>query len=116
MKSNNNLAEQVATYIVQCRLDQLVELTITDLTRCFQVSKPILINHFKKRIGTTPGKFILREKMNRAIFLMARDHQLTVKKLSENLGFCKCDYFIEVFKNHFGLPPNKYREIRLKTY
>ncbi len=110
---NINLEERAAAYILECNLDQLRELTVSKLTRYFKVSKAHLTNKFKQGKGITPGKFILREKMVRAALLMERDGQLTVKKLTEIMGFSACDYFIRIFKHHLGLSPKKYREIRI---
>lgn len=112
---NNNFADQVVHFILRCNLEQLKELTIMDITEHFGVSKVYLINQFKSEKGITPGKFIVREKMYRVACMMERDHKITVKELCERTGFSTCDYFIRVFKAHFGLPPGQYRDIKLES-
>ncbi len=107
-----NLPEQVIIYIMNLRMEQLREITVDELTRKFQVSKPTLIEKFKIEKGFTPGQFILREKMNRSIIIMEKSPHLTIKRLTKMMGFCSCDYFIRVFKEHFGLSPNHYKVIR----
>jgi two-component system response regulator YesN len=112
MHIEKNLDQQVATFIKGCKLKHLKELTVNDLTRYFDVSKTSLTNLFKQNQGITLGKFILKEKMNRAAFLIERKYGLTIRELAEKTGFCDSDYFIRVFKNHYGLPPGQYRKIR----
>lgn len=110
---NNSFVDQVVIYILSCTLEELKELSIRSMTEYFNVSKVCLINKFKDEKGITPAKFILNEKLIRAAFLMEINHDLTVREITEKVGFSTCDYFIRVFKEHFGLPPCQYRDAKI---
>lgn len=110
----NNFVDRVVIYILRCSVDELKELTIQKITEHFDVSKVCLINKFKAEKGITPAKFILREKLVRSAFMMEKKRDLTVKEVAEKVGFSTSDYFIRVFKAHFGLPPCQYRDVKLE--
>lgn len=109
-----NLSDQVADFIVSCSTERLKDLTVTDITRHFEVSKMHLIQSFKNQKEITPGKFILREKMYRAVSLMEKNKGITVKEVRKIVGFSTSDYFIRVFKKHFGISPCRYRDLKNK--
>ena len=110
---DSNFVDRVVIYILRCSVDELKELTISKITERFGVSKVCLINKFKAEKGITPAKFILREKLVRAAFLMEKKRGLTVKEVTEKVGFSTSDYFIRIFKDHFGLPPCQYRDVKI---
>lgn len=113
MKNKNlSLPDRVIIYIMTLQMEQLKEITVDELTRQFRISKTSLINKFKIEKGFTPGQFISQEKMIRSVILMKTKPHLTIKRLTEMMGFSSCDYFIRLFKDYFGLSPNHYKEIR----
>jgi AraC-like DNA-binding protein len=109
---NLSLPDRVIIYIMTLQIEQLKEITVDELTRQFRISKTSLINKFKIEKGFTPGQFIFQEKMIRSVILMKTKPHLTIKRLTEIMGFSSCDYFIRLFKDYFGLSPNHYKEIR----
>ncbi len=111
---NCALLEQVKDFILKCDLEELKELTLRGLTARFKVSKVHLTNIFKSHEDITPGKFILREKMLRAMALLQQYPDLKVKQAAEIMGFSSTNYFIRVFKDHIGYSPSRYREIKQK--
>ncbi len=110
----NCIEEHVIDYILECDSEQLGEITLDMLARLFNVSRRSLHGKLKDRVGTSPGQYITRVKMMRAANMIESDHYLKVRELSDLMGFCNCDYFIRVFKLHFGVSPNKYRNLRKK--
>ena len=113
-KNRKELCDCVIDYILNCPLDKLNNLTVDNITKKFKVSKMHLIRSFKICRKITPGKFIVREKMIRALLLMQRNGNLTVYQTAEILGFSTTDYFIRVFKDHFGKPPCQYLDCQAK--
>ncbi len=106
------IAEKILAFVLAASLDELNELTVASLARRFGVSKSSLNRHFSREIGTPLGTLILREKMMRAAFILNTELSITIKELSARMGFCTADCFIRIFKQHFGISPNKYREIK----
>jgi two-component system, response regulator YesN len=103
-------SDRVVTYILNCSLEELRDTSINDIADYFGITKMTLITKFKTQKGITPGKFIAREKMHRALVLMANNRQLTICKLTEKMGFSTSDYFIRLFKEYFGTSPGRYRD------
>ncbi|MCK5055045.1 MAG: helix-turn-helix transcriptional regulator [Candidatus Aminicenantes bacterium] len=113
-KNRKKLCNRIVDYILNCPLEKLDNLTVDDIAKKFQISKMHLIRSFKICRNITPGKFIVREKMIRALLLMQKNGNLTVNRIAEILGFSTADYFIRVFKNHFGKPPCQYLDCKAK--
>jgi AraC-like DNA-binding protein len=106
------LTDQVAKYVMTCNNEVLKGMTVSSIARRFKVDRSHLAREFKSCKNFTLCQFIQREKMVRAAILLKDATDLTVAKLSENLGFCSTEYFRGLFKRHFGVVPSKYREYK----
>lgn len=111
-KNGRDLCERVVSYIIDCPIDELKNLTVNSITQEFGVSKMHIGNVFKARKEITPGKFIYRHKMLRARSLMQKNGGLKVREVAEILGYSTTDYFIRIFKKFFGKPPCQYRDLK----
>ncbi len=103
---------EVVEFILQSPTETLRELQLDDISHHFGKSKVYLQKCFKAEMNTTIGQFINGEKLNRSLILLFTHPDLTIKRLAEGLGFSKVDYFIELFKKRFGVPPCRYRELK----
>ena len=112
---NNDLANQVTKFLLTCDDKMLRILSVTSLARLFNVDRSHLAREFKASKKYTLCQFIQKEKMGRAVCLLILNSssQLTVKRLSEKMGYCSPEYFREIFKKHFGVVPSKYREYKI---
>lgn len=113
-KNGKELCDKIVDYILECPLDDLKDITVIRVTDIFKISKMHLIKCFKTYRNITPGRFIFREKMQRAKSLMQSNYNLTVKQVADILGFSTTDYFIRVFKKFFGKPPCQYRDCKAR--
>jgi AraC-like DNA-binding protein len=78
------------------KLRKPVISTVAYLSRLFQ------------RFGhTTPYRFLMRLKMNRATELLVDDGML-VKEVAAKLEFADAFHFSRVFKRVYGLPPGRF--------
>ncbi len=109
---NTELADQVAEFLLTCDDAALFKLNVTSLARIFHVDRSHLTREFKASKHYTLCRFIQKEKMVRAASLLSSSSNLTLKLLSQKMGFCTSEYFREVFKRHFGVVPSKYREYK----
>lgn len=112
MVRKRELSDQVVEFIIVSANDDFESLTIKQIIQKFNVSRSHLFQTFKSEKPFSLGDFILREKMYRAASLLEEDEALTVKDLSEKMGFCNADYFIQTFKRYFGITPGRYREVK----
>ena len=85
-------------------------LSIDSIAAKLYMSKSNVIRIFKKRTGVTPYSFLLNEKLNVAKTLLSST-DITIKNISELLGFSDEHYFSRLFKEKIGKSPTKYRKL-----
>jgi AraC-like DNA-binding protein len=102
-------SERVIQYILSRSDEQLGNLTVEKITRELRVSQSHLYQTFKTEKNVTPAKFLTMIKMFRSAALLEKGNQLSVKLISRKMGFSNPDYFIKIFREHFGTTPGKYR-------
>ena len=72
------------------------------------VSYPLFRKSFKETIGTSPGQYHLNIRIKKACGLL-RETALSVKEVSNQLGFETEFYFSRIFKIKTGIAPTQYR-------
>ncbi len=85
-------------------------MTINQISSALFVSKLVLQKHFKEDLGKPMGKYIDQCLMARAE-LELLDRSLTIKDISEKLGFCDQFYFSRKFSEYHGFSPKKFRQM-----
>ena len=109
----NELCDRVVEFVLTRDIDELAALTVADIARTFNVSQSFLNRKFKQERNFPLREYLFREKMNRSALLLREDAGLTVKNVADIMGFQDYDYFTYIFKNHFGVPPGRYRECKV---
>lgn len=84
------------------------QLTVEELAERRKISHTTLNNHFRRELGTTVGKYIDEQLMNRARELLCHSG-LSLAQISAQLGFSDQFYFSNKFKAFSGLSPSQYR-------
>ncbi len=64
--------------------------------------------NFKRMIGTTPGEYLLRLRLDAARELLALDHN-GITEIAVKTGFNDGNYLARQFKKRFGQTPSEYR-------
>ena len=108
------LSDRVIKFIMTLDDEAFASLTVTALAQEFNISRFKLLRTFKAEKRMTLEFYLLQEKMSRCAFLLMSDGDITVKKVAKHMGFCTCDYFIQVFKKYFGLLPGQYKEYKTR--
>jgi len=85
--------------------------TITKLARAVGMAKSTLTKGFKAVHGETIADFSLRCRMRHALALM-RDHNWSVAKVSEAVGYSHATSFTTAFRRHFGMRPIDVRRVK----
>jgi AraC-like DNA-binding protein len=93
--------------------EEFAEFSVGTLAHSFNIDRFKLLRLFKKQTNMTLEHFLYKEKMARAAYLLKAYHNITIKQIAEKMGFCTCDYFIQKFKEYYGVVPSKYREFKL---
>jgi two-component system response regulator YesN len=108
-QNSGGLSDQVAEFVLRCADREIGQLSVSKLARIFNVSESFLSRKFRADKKFTIGKFIFKERMFRAAVLLRKDDRLTIKSLSEIVGFLDYEYFLRVFKDCYGVTPSRYR-------
>lgn len=83
--------------------------TLEELARWSGFSPQHLNRVFRRILGVTPLKYLMRMKLERAA-LMLVEGRLTVAAIAAAVGFEDPYYFSRVFRQHFGRSPAQYRD------
>ena len=81
----------------------------SDVANAIGVTPSYLSNIFREENGESYSKFITSLRMAQAAFLLKTKQNLSVRIISEEVGYYSEKHFISLFKKYFGLTPNDYR-------
>jgi len=83
-------------------------INIRKLAEDSNLSYEYFIRLFKKHLGCSPKKYINSLRVERAE-MMLRKTELDVRKVALDSGYFDIGYFVECFKESYGISPFKYR-------
>lgn len=89
-----------------------IQLTGEQIAQAACVSPSFLYKRFKAETGISLGAYQDKLIFNRATQLLA-ERQLSLKEISQQLGFCDQYYFSRRFKSKTGTTPSGYRKRHL---
>ncbi|GAB5559839.1 MAG: hypothetical protein SynsKO_14860 [Synoicihabitans sp.] len=84
-------------------------LPLDELATLMSVSKSTLAKRCSELLGESPGQYLNRRKINRAIVILKTTRK-SIKEVSFELGFQNPYHFSRVFKRVAGAPPSDYRK------
>ncbi len=90
------------------------KLTLNDLSEKFHFSKTFLCDIFKKHVGCSPISYYLDLKLTESKRLLREDN-ITVRQISEILGFESPEYFSRYFKKRVGHSPRNFRKMLINN-
>ncbi|MBN8198820.1 helix-turn-helix domain-containing protein [Thalassospira povalilytica] len=93
---------------VEAHLDQ--PLTIEDLADVADLSAYHFARMFRKTVGEAPHKFVLRQRIERAMEML-RDDRASVAEIALATGFSSQAHLTTRFSHFTGLTPAKYRNV-----
>lgn len=83
--------------------------SVAELAKACHVSSGYLSRIFKKYTGESPYDAIIRLRLNRSAELLQK-RDVLVKEAAQDIGFQDPYHFSRVFKRHFGISPQKFRQ------
>jgi LacI family transcriptional regulator len=84
---------------------------VTDLTKTFNISETMLQNRFRTCMHMTVHKKLMEMRLQRATELITSS-EAPIEEIAAMTGFCNAPHLTRCFKNHYGLPPLRYRKAR----
>jgi len=100
-----------AIRLMESNLDE--PLTITAISRLLGLSPRMLDYLFRRTLGSSPGRFYLRLRLQTARRLVL-DTRLPMQAIAVRCGFNSLSAFSRMFKASFQLSPRRFRQAGLK--
>ncbi|WP_055296486.1 AraC family transcriptional regulator [Coprococcus sp. AF99-45] len=73
------------------------------------ISKSEALRCFKRGIGTTPVKYLIDYRLERAKELLCKTND-TIIRVAADVGIDNTSYFVRIFKKMYGMTPGAFRE------
>ena len=91
-------------------IDDYMELPILmqQLTFHSNLSPASIYRMFRKYLGTTPQKYIIRRRLHHAARIV-RSNTVSISALAQSLQFSTAGNFSRAFKEEFGISPRQFR-------
>ena len=105
LQSNANIRQAIA--YIQSHLSE--NLTLDEIARQCHMSKFYLSHQFTQTQGISLSKYILKSRITTSMRLL-RETLMSVKEISEKVGFNDVAYFCRAFKAEVGITPLQYRK------
>jgi AraC-like DNA-binding protein len=82
-------------------------LTVADLADLVSLSPSAFAHLFRDVTGRSPYQFLKEMRLDRARELLV-DGNLTVARISKEVGYASVSHFISEFRGRFGVTPRAY--------
>jgi len=120
----NNMALKDVLYTISKNVDNTIEhimeeqyiynLKIEEFARLCGRSVSTFKRDFKKLYHTTPGKWLLKKRLQLACNLMLNT-DFTIQQICYDCGFESDSHFIRSFKDEYGDTPKQWRNSRIEA-
>lgn len=109
LKAPDKIPANLKKAIHYIRSHYTEKISLDELAVHCNVSKQQLIRYFHATFHCTPAAYITDYKISRAKELLFNQSHLTIKEISDELGFNNQHYFTKVFTKNTGETPSAYR-------
>lgn len=86
------------------------EVTLDGLAAQAHLSKFHFLRAFRAATGTTPHRYLVRMRMQKAGQLL-RTGRYTVAEVAQRCGYAGSGHFSAAFRRHTGVTPDRYRHM-----
>lgn len=86
--------------------------SINELAKSFNMSELNFRNKFKECFNSTPKKWILNQKMQKAKMLLVKTDK-NVSEVCREVGFDNISWFIQSFKKRYGYTPKQQKTTKI---
>ena len=109
LKAPDQIPDNLKKAIRYIRSHYTEKISLGELANYCNVSKQQLIRYFHTAFCCTPIEYIADYKISRAKELLFNQPHLSIKEISDELGFNNQHYFTKVFIKITGETPSNYR-------
>ncbi|MHC4871464.1 MAG: AraC family transcriptional regulator [Planctomycetota bacterium] len=84
-------------------------INVSQIADIMDISREHLARIFKEYMGVSPHEFLQNYKMRFACHML-KESSMSIKQISNNLGYDQPGHFTRTFKRAVGVPPREFRE------
>ena len=106
-KSTDSKIEECKKYIEE---NYSRAITLDDISTEVKLSKYHLTRKFQEQIGITPGNYIIKIRLKKAMELLLFANDMGIDTIAREVGFSCGNYFSKVFKKNIGVTPGEFRD------
>lgn len=85
------------------------QLNLDEIAAYAGISKYYMSKEFRKKFGTSPGKYLNHLRIQQACRLLLQNQTHSLNEIAQMSGFSNNNYFGKVFKKAKGITPHQYR-------
>lgn len=106
--STSNVVIQIKEFIDNNYTEQI---SLSYLAEKFNISMSYLSTLFKKNYHISPNEYIIKLRMARAKILLSSNDEISIRQISELIGYSDPYYFSRLFKMSVGVTPSSYHSM-----
>ncbi len=111
-ENNVQVPEEIAAIVKKMNSQDYLGCTITQIVSGANYSHMQLSRLFKQYTGLTMHEYFLNIKLNAAATMLRSTNRL-ILDISNDIGITSLSHFNHIFKQKYGVSPNRYRKERL---
>ena len=90
-------------------------LKVEDMAAYMAVSTSTLARLTKSIMGITPGEFLSKARIRKAMGYLKSDRSLQIAEIAQLCGYSDPKYFSRCFKADCGMSPSQFRNSEIKS-
>lgn len=108
--AEHKTAEQVTAEVMDYLQHHYNEdINLNQIAASLHYSASYLTKLFCQQYDTSPNKYIISLRMQKAQQLLLHNPELSVRQIGETVGYPEQGYFSRIFKKYVGMSPLEYR-------
>lgn len=104
--ARSRLIQQVQELVTR---DLALDLSVKTIAEKVYLHPVYLSKIYKSETGESLGDYLIRIRMERALYLLKHTNK-KIYEITAELGYQNPQYFSKMFKKHYGMTPNEYRD------
>ncbi|QHW32730.1 response regulator [Paenibacillus rhizovicinus] len=105
---SNSLRHDLINRIVRFVNEQVKDVTLQSAADHVHLHPVYVSNLFKNETGDNFSNYVLRVRMDAALRLL-KQKETKISWIAQEVGYQKPQYFIKLFKTHYGMTPQEYK-------
>lgn len=110
--SDKALSDRVVDFILGKKNRDLARLTESSIAGALGIELPIMRKAFLKEQDIALDRFLVREKLHRAIYILDENEDISIPEIGETLGFGETNQFNREFEEYLYISPHRYHELQ----